>query len=381
LPGRAAGAWARKLAPLFAKYAPGRLTAYGEELKAASYGPLFHGHIQAEKLRYLREEWPARVTTREEREVALRERLQEHQRALAGLRGQKAELLEILKFHACRATPPSDPQLLAATGCDIIAFTMMGGWHNPALIAELGLWSLAQFPEEHGAGRNLGRAAPLEPAGAAARAGAHPTPQPLFGRSLSSPILLGQPNAGSQEDGRVGRMQADQSTQRIYVRFIRLRIIRGTNSVDSNERRDNMQQELTAAREIDGYSKEHPRPLGTIGAGGVTPTGSVTFRSEQYCHGANMSACWCPYEVLKCRLLECYSESDSDRFRALTAPVVMEDVVKSRNFSYNVLTFGVNVAPAIFQRFMDTHLADIAGVKPYLDDILIAGSTKEEHDK
>ncbi|KRY60483.1 hypothetical protein T03_15092 [Trichinella britovi] len=31
-----------------------------------------------------------------------------------------------------------------------------------------------------------------------------------------------------------------------------------------------------------------PRPLGTIGAGGVTPTGSVTFRSEQYCHGANM---------------------------------------------------------------------------------------------
>ncbi|KRZ81319.1 hypothetical protein T08_14944 [Trichinella sp. T8] len=60
-------------------------------------------------------------------------------------------------------------------------------------------------------------------------------------------ILLGQPNAGSQEGGREGRMQADQSTQRIYVRFIRLRIIRGTNSVDSSERR---------AREIDGYSKE-----------------------------------------------------------------------------------------------------------------------------
>ncbi|KRX69310.1 Uncharacterized protein T06_11025 [Trichinella sp. T6] len=30
---------------------------------------------------------------------------------------------------------------------------------------------------------------------------------------------------------------------------------------------------------------------------------------------------------------------------------------------------------------MDTHLVDIAGVKPYLDDILISGSTKEEHDK
>ncbi|KRZ10956.1 Uncharacterized protein T11_18511 [Trichinella zimbabwensis] len=44
------------------------------------------------------------------------------------------------------------------------------------------------------------------------------------------------------------------------------------------------------------------------------------------------------------------------------------------------LPFGVNVAPAIFQRLMDTHLADIADVKPYLDDILISGSTKEDHD-
>ncbi|KRY08295.1 Uncharacterized protein T12_13063 [Trichinella patagoniensis] len=102
--------------------------------------------------------------------------------------------------------------------------------------------------------------------------------------------------------------------------------------------------------------------------------------------------------MLNCRLLECYCESDNDRFRALTALVVMEDV-KSRllremrrnccagidpsklNFSYNVLTLGVNVAAAIFQRLMDTHLADIAGVKPYFDDILISGSTKEEHGK
>ncbi|KRZ95728.1 hypothetical protein T08_16691 [Trichinella sp. T8] len=35
-------------------------------------------------------------------------------------------------------------------------------------------------------------------------------------------------------------MQADRETQRIYVRFIRLRIIRGTHSVDSSERRVNI---------------------------------------------------------------------------------------------------------------------------------------------
>ncbi|KRX13008.1 Retrovirus-related Pol polyprotein from transposon 17.6, partial [Trichinella nelsoni] len=45
------------------------------------------------------------------------------------------------------------------------------------------------------------------------------------------------------------------------------------------------------------------------------------------------------------------------------------------------LPFGVNVTLALFQRLMDSHLADIAGVKPYLDDILISGSTKEEHDE
>ncbi|XP_051780663.1 uncharacterized protein K02A2.6-like [Erpetoichthys calabaricus] len=44
------------------------------------------------------------------------------------------------------------------------------------------------------------------------------------------------------------------------------------------------------------------------------------------------------------------------------------------------LQFGVSAAFAIFQRFMDTLLADILGVQPYLDDILITGKTPEEHD-
>ncbi|XP_039590611.1 uncharacterized protein K02A2.6-like [Polypterus senegalus] len=44
------------------------------------------------------------------------------------------------------------------------------------------------------------------------------------------------------------------------------------------------------------------------------------------------------------------------------------------------LQFGVSTAVAIFQRFMDTLLAGIPGVQPYLDDILITGKTPEEHD-
>ncbi|KFD58262.1 hypothetical protein M513_01025 [Trichuris suis] len=43
------------------------------------------------------------------------------------------------------------------------------------------------------------------------------------------------------------------------------------------------------------------------------------------------------------------------------------------------LPFGVDVAPSIFQRFIDSLLAGLDGVKAYLDDVLITGRTEEEH--
>ncbi|KHJ39792.1 reverse transcriptase, partial [Trichuris suis] len=45
------------------------------------------------------------------------------------------------------------------------------------------------------------------------------------------------------------------------------------------------------------------------------------------------------------------------------------------------LPYGVDVAPRIFQRLMETLLQGIPGVKPYLDDILITGPNEAEHDK
>ena len=50
-------------------------------------------------------------------------------------------------------------------------------------------------------------------------------------------------------------------------------------------------------------------------------------------------------------------------------------------FQYNRLSFGISSAPGIFQRAMEELLHDIEGVSVYLDDILVKGSTKEEHDK
>ena len=48
-------------------------------------------------------------------------------------------------------------------------------------------------------------------------------------------------------------------------------------------------------------------------------------------------------------------------------------------FQYNRLPFGVSAAPAVFQRTMENLLRGCQGVCIYLDDILIAGSTTEEH--
>ena len=48
-------------------------------------------------------------------------------------------------------------------------------------------------------------------------------------------------------------------------------------------------------------------------------------------------------------------------------------------FKYNRLPFGVSSAPAIFQHSIESLLRGLSGVIVYLDDILVTGSTHENH--
>lgn len=61
-----------------------------------------------------------------------------------------------------------------------------------------------------------------------------------------------------------------------------------------------------------------------------------------------------------------------------TANILTINTVKGL-YRVNRLPFGVSAAPAIFQRCMDTTLAGIPGVSAYLDDIIVAGSTPQDH--
>ena len=48
-------------------------------------------------------------------------------------------------------------------------------------------------------------------------------------------------------------------------------------------------------------------------------------------------------------------------------------------FQIKKLTFGVSFAPAIFQKAMDKILLGIPKTSAYIDDILVAGTSQEEH--
>ena len=48
-------------------------------------------------------------------------------------------------------------------------------------------------------------------------------------------------------------------------------------------------------------------------------------------------------------------------------------------FRYTRMPFGISTAPSVFQRAMESLMADIPGVAVYLDDILVTGTSVEEH--
>ena len=52
------------------------------------------------------------------------------------------------------------------------------------------------------------------------------------------------------------------------------------------------------------------------------------------------------------------------------------------HYHWNVMPYGLNIAPQVFQRWMDTIFKDLKDCcVVYIEDILIFSKTKEEHKK
>ena len=79
-----------------------------------------------------------------------------------------------------------------------------------------------------------------------------------------------------------------------------------------------------------------------------------------------------------------FSKTDLQR-AYLQNPVAEDDIPKTAVctsfglFEFLFMPFGLKDAGSSFQRFMDTILINVKNTFTYLDDILIAGSTLEEH--
>jgi len=76
---------------------------------------------------------------------------------------------------------------------------------------------------------------------------------------------------------------------------------------------------------------------------------------------------------LKDGFYQCELEEGSKRYCAFSTPY--------GTYNFNRLPFGIACAPELFQQLTNKYFGDIQNVCVYIDDILVYGKTKEEHDE
>ncbi|XP_064465284.1 uncharacterized protein K02A2.6-like [Ornithodoros turicata] len=68
------------------------------------------------------------------------------------------------------------------------------------------------------------------------------------------------------------------------------------------------------------------------------------------------------------------------RLTTAAAEILTVNTIKGL-FRVKRLPFGISAVPGIFQRFIDTLLADIPGTSAYLDDVIVCGKDIDEHNR
>lgn len=141
LPHRATDAWCSRWYHLFKEHAD--LTTYKRYvllMKAASYGSLYHGHIQDLKREWLINHWPRRKQRTKDCYPTVHDRFAFQQQVVNELH-QHAELMwRILEQQSSRAAVETIPQKLARVGADMLMYELLGGDKNSELNHTLKLY-------------------------------------------------------------------------------------------------------------------------------------------------------------------------------------------------------------------------------------------------
>lgn len=134
LPHRASNAWCKRWFHLFEKYAD--ITTYKKYVimtKAASYGSLYHSHIQELKRKWLIQHWPKRITNTVDCYRTVDQRMKHYDTMVTAL-AQNVDLVrQILESQSSRVAVETTAQKLARVGADPLMYELLGGDDNHEL--------------------------------------------------------------------------------------------------------------------------------------------------------------------------------------------------------------------------------------------------------
>lgn len=141
LPHHASNSWCKRWYKMFMKYSNlDNYKRYVLATKAASYGSLYHSHLQDLKRNWLIEKWPRRSAITQDCYSTVIEKAVYHQRLVHQLRLNVDLIHTILEKQSTRVAVETIPQKLAKVGADALMYELLGGERNDELSHELRLY-------------------------------------------------------------------------------------------------------------------------------------------------------------------------------------------------------------------------------------------------
>lgn len=141
LPHKASQSWCDRWFKQFEQYGKKDLfNKYVCMMKAASYGSLYHNHLQQEKKKWILAKWPIRTSITKELYATAAYKDAYHSRVERKLYENATLIEQVLMAHGSKTEVETIPQKLAKVGADMLMFELLGGERNIELCHELKIY-------------------------------------------------------------------------------------------------------------------------------------------------------------------------------------------------------------------------------------------------